>query len=362
MNGKELLAGMTHIRENYITEAEESLQHHSGRGLGKYLLIAAIVSLLGFSAFAIDSFPEHADWYESFFSAPTHQEAQEQLSHSQMEMLQESLVPIDQSATVDGYTLTLESGLCDGYRMLLKFTLTAPEGVVLNGREYELDTEIRRLDEDDVPDSYGTGILGTELLEDGDPADNQATLLLDQQILPGVSNDYSLTDGGTCLVRFSNIREIHGYLEEYESTVLCEGNWEFRFKFRDDLLVTKSVEALDKPIRCESHMWIDNFLFRNQEIPLKTKVNSIEIRALTAIVNFSRPLIARHSGVTLDDPVYLVMEDGSRIAAKESMTAYRYDETDDTLYIFAQPVSIQDVAWMEFPGGVKVRVSHNGEG
>ena len=61
-------------------------------------------------------------------------------------------------------------------------------------------------------------------------------------------------------------------------------------------------------------------------------------------------------GVFLDKPIYLVLNDGSKVLAKVKMTTYREDY-DETLCHFDRPVSPEDVVYIEFPGAGKVEVA-----
>lgn len=361
MNGRDLLSGMSHIHDDYIQEADALIAKRQYRRIGRFLMLAAMISLLGVAAYASNQRQLTGDWFTSFFANSTQIETDEYLTEDQNLIMDSGLVEIDQSMTVNGYTITLETGICDGYRMLLKFRLDAPEGVVLDGRNYWLDTVIERVTQEEETDGYGTGTIQLHMLDDENTADNSATLILDYQIMPGRDNKYYLTDGAICTVEFSNIQEEYGYLDAYERVLLCEGSWNFEVAFDDGLLVAKSRELLERPIRVNSRMLVDNFLIRNEYLPLTTKVNSVQLRALTAVVHFKRPLIARFSGVDLDDPIYLIMKDGTKIRAIQEIISYKYDGTDNALYTFNQPVVVEDVVYIEFPGAGRVIVSEEKE-
>ena len=127
--------------------------------------------------------------------------------------------------------------------------------------------------------------------------------------------------------------------------------WNFEVAFHDDLLVTESTELLSEPVRC---LW--SLYIRNRKIPVRAKIFSFELRSLTATIRYKRPLIALFEGVYLDRPIYLILNDGSSVLVKVKMTTYR-DDYDETLCLFDRPISVEDVAYIEFPGAGKVEVS-----
>jgi len=86
-------------------------------------------------------------------------------------------------------------------------------------------------------------------------------------------------------------------------------------------------------------------------------VISFELRSLTATIRYKRPFITGYQGVFFDQPIYLVLNDGTKVLIKVSMTARR-EEYDETLCHFDRPVSVEDVAYIEFPGVGQVAVSH----
>jgi hypothetical protein len=99
-------------------------------------------------------------------------------------------------------------------------------------------------------------------------------------------------------------------------------------------------------------MFVNNTL---GNVPVKADVFSFEIRSLSATIRLRRPWIARHLGVDLAGDVYLIMKDGSRMEAKWQQTLYRGDH-DELICTFDRPVSCDEVACIEFPGGTQVTV------
>lgn len=356
MNGKDLLIGMNYVDDKLVYEAETVIPSRSKNRPGFVFLIAAIISLLGVAAFASNMSTISGSWFISFFGYGTQEEAELELTDNQGDILHAGLVEINQSVTNQGYTITLESGLCDGYRALIKCRIDAPEGVSLNGRNYGLGYTTNISYSSGVPGNCSASSRISYLIADDDPNDNSTTNLMDIIIQPSKESDHSMADGTIWTITFNNITELTGYDEQAVWNTLCEGTWEFHVSFEDDLLVTGAVELLDKAVRCDSTMFIDNRLIHSKRLPLKAKVFSFELRSLTAIIRNKRPLIAMFTGVDLEKPIYLVMKDGSKVEVKYHQSLYQKDY-DESLCIFDRPVSVEDVEYIEFPGVGTVPVS-----
>ena len=354
MNGEDLFRGLSYVDEKFIDEAETVTLARQRKRYAHLVLIAALISLLGIVAFASTLPNSKIAWFSSFFGTDTNEEVVQELTANQRDVLYAGLAEINQSVTYNGYTITLESGLCDGYRALIKCRLEAPEGVSLSGRNYALDYESHIEFSGGEPGNYSASSYSGHTLEDEDPNDNVVTQLLEIIVQPSAGSTFSLADGAVWGFSFTGIEELTGYDEEAAWNTLCKGMWDFEVAFRDDLLVTESTELLSKPVRC---LW--SLHIRNRKIPARAKVFSFELRSLTATIRYKRPLIALFEGVYLDRPIYLILNDGSSVLVKVKMTTYREDY-DETLCLFDRPISVEDVAYIEFPGVGKVEVSGTG--
>ena len=350
MNGKDLFCGLNHVSDKFIEEAESIQPVTSRRRIGSLFLVAALISILGVAAFAATLPTGSNNWFFSFFGQESILEAESELTDNQSAVLHAALVDINQSVTRQGYTITLESGLCDGYRALIKCSVEAPEGTSLNGRNYALGYDSHIQFSGGEPGNYSASSYECSLLEDANLEDHRITLLLDIVVQPSAGSDFSLADGSSWGFSFRSIEELTDSGQEVQWNTLCEDLWEFEVAFDDLLLVTDSVEMLTEPVRC---LW--TLYVRNREIPLKAKVFSFELRSMTATIRYKRPLIAIFQGVYLNKPISLILDDGTRVPVRVKMTTYREDY-DETLCLFDRPVSPEDVAYIEFPGVGKVEV------
>ena len=350
MNGKDLFYGMNYVNENLVEEAERKMFLKTRKKTGRIFLIAALISVLGIAAFATTVPNSTNAWFFSFFGNDTTEVAEGELTENQSAILDTGLVEINQSVTCEGYTITLESGLCDGYKALIKCRVDAPEGVILNGMNYALICQSNIEVSGGLSGNYSGASYTGYLLEDEDPNDNSITQLLDIIVQPLKESSFSLANGCEWGFTFNEISELTGSGEDVTWSTLCEGKWEFKVKFDDELLVTESTELLNEPVKC---LW--SLHIRNKKIPVRAKVFSVELRSLTATIRYKRPWIAVFQGVYLDQPIYLVLNDGTKVLVEVKMTTYR-DDYDETLCHFDRPVSVEDVAYIEFPGVGKVEV------
>lgn len=351
MDAMDLITGLNEIQDSLITDAEtfRSQLRHTPRLSGRKLWLAAavIALLLLLVGCAVVYVVSNADWYANrwytkFFSGEPSTAAVEDLTESQQEIWEHGLVRIDQSVTCNGYTITLESGISDGYRMLVKSRIDAPEGIILDADNYfmRFTTDMQL---PNVPNgNLALGSYGSEPLPDDNPNDGTISQLLEFILQPSKGSDFSMTDGTMWTITFQSIQTEDSSGENFKLKTICEGTWEFNITFSDDLLVTQSFELLDNPVRCSAVRSLGSSRF-----PLKVKVTSFELRALSAAVRYNKPLTGFWDNVQLN-PIYLVMKDGTRIEAHFKTFINRGDHAE-CLYLFDRPVSAEDVAYVDFP-------------
>ena len=351
MNGKELFNGMNHVSESLVAEAAGGKISRPGRKLGRIFLIAAILSVSATVVFAAAAPGSASEWFFAFFGYGTTQEAEQALTDNQSIILDAGLTQINQSVTCNGFTITLESGICDGYKALIKCRVDAPEEISLNGINHALYFESHI----DFPGSCTAGSYTGYPLADEDPNDNSISVLLDIIVQPSEDSSFSLADGSEWGFSFSGISELTGSGEDLTWNTLCEGSWEFKVVFDDNLLVAESTELLSKPVNClwSFHVW-------GRKIPVSAKIFSFELRSLSATIRYKRPLISAVKGVYFDRPIYLVLKDGTKVRVEIKMTT-RLEDCDETLCHFDRPISPEDVAYIEFPGPGQVAVANKTE-
>lgn len=351
MNAMDLITGLNEIEDSFVTDAgvfRSQIRHTSHLSRRKLWLAAAvIVMLLLLVGCAVVYVVSNADWYANrwytkFFSGERSATAVDALTENQQEIWEHALVKIDQSVTCNGYTITLDSGISDGCRVLVKYRIDAPDGIILDADRYFIHFTTDMQIPGKADGNLGLSSYSSEPLPDDNPNDGSISQLLEFLLQPPENSDFSVTDGTMWSITFQSIQAENSSGENHERETICEGTWEFNITFSDDLLVTQSVELLKEPARCSAVRSLGSGRF-----PLKVKVTSFELRTLSATVCYNKPLTGFWDDVQLS-PIYLVMNDGTRIESRFKTFINRGDHAE-CLYLFDRPVAADDVAYIAFP-------------
>lgn len=305
------------------------------------LLIAAVLTvLLTMSVFAAENIMTYDNWFTDYFSG---KEVVADISENQLSLLESSITPINQSVTSDGYTVTLETAITDGYVAYFTFRVDAPEGVVLDSRRYDFMEFPLDIFGEDLDDGMITARSASwRMLEDDDPADGTVRLLLELEINNPESVSASLTDKEEKTITLNTLTVLKEPEDIFETQVA--GEWSFTFTLPDIDLVTQEVEMLTSPVRCTAQRWLGQ-----QKFDIAVQISSFHLRPLTATLIVQEPLTGFWEGVDLDD-IYVVMKDGSRVLARFSNALYQ-NGVDVWNVKFDVPISFADVDYIEFPGG-----------
>lgn len=306
------------------------------------LLAAALTALLTVSVFAAENIMTYDNWFRDYFSG---KEVVAEISENQLALLESSITPINQSVTSNGYTVTLETAITDGYVAYFTFRVDAPEGVVLDKRRYffkEFPLDIFGKDLDDG--NISAQSAGWRTLEDDDPTDRSVRLLLDLETNNPEGMSASLTDKTEKTITL-NTFEVQLEPEDIFE-IQAEGDWSFCFTLPDTDLVTQEVEMLSSPVRCTAQRWLGQ-----QKFDIAVQITSFRLRALTATLIVQEPLTGFWEGIDLDT-IYVVLRDGSRVKARFSNGACQNGVEVCNLQ-FDVPISFADVDYIEFPGGDK---------
>ena len=232
MNPVDIINGLGGIEDSFVMDAQDFRQgKRKVRSVPpkKIWLIAAIITLalllVGCTVvYVVTGSSWYADrWYRDFFSSNASTEILEDLTGRQQQIWNRGLVRLDQSVTCNGYTVTLESGISDGYRMLIKYRIDGPEGTSLNGDGYQLrcttDIQIPHFSDGD----YSLGVYGEELLQDDNPDDGTVYGLFEWLFQPPEGSDFSITDGTQWNITVYEIWEEKRSAERNALITLCQG-------------------------------------------------------------------------------------------------------------------------------------------
>lgn len=342
MNAKQLIYAISEGNDEYIEKMEQPITSKKSYHLTILLVATILISLLGLRVYAAENILPTDYWLYYFFSGQTASNSTEALTENQQDVSDHAFVRIDQSVEYSGYTVTLESGISDGKRLLLKYVITAPEGVILDGDSYSLEGRSSIASQ-----NYSAYCQSGKFLDDGTPSDNSVSFLWEEIIMVPTEADFSISDDTKWQFHLDSIVEHRSSNGELTENILAEGSWDFSVTFSEDFLAIRSVELLEHPIRCSAkRSW------RDKRFAIKVKVTSVELRPLSATICHRKPLTGDWEGVMLD-PIYLVLKDGSRIEARFKMSVNRGSYTEDTC-LFDRPISIDDIAYVDYPYAGKI--------
>lgn len=278
----------------------------------------------------------------------------ETLTPEQYQFIEEKSVGIGQSVTVDGYTVTVNSAICDAQTLYLTIYIEGPEGVKID------------LDSDEGNISFGevkckstgtytqTGHLSSRgrswfSLEDGDGRENTATLLIREQYVMSADSNRVYTDGEIWRLELAELR-IRANAPYYdEVTTLIEGGWSFEFPLTE---MNGEVELISSPVVCVAQAGGEAGTKESVEM----MVDSFVLRPFSVTLRYSFIPGNRPEAVDILD-VYLVMKDGSTVTAqpRSGGGAGAVGSTGGTMsYTFDAPVMLDEVAYLVLPEDVQV--------
>lgn len=206
MKEERLLNVLGMIDDSFVEELyihNQSLRIQGKKKVRVYILVAAIILLLAACGVKIVRVLE-GNWFAQYFSEEGREEAENQISENQRELLEQGMAAIGQSDTCNGYTVTLESALSDGYRTLLKILIIPPDGAASEQSLYALSgcSQITNSNGDEIDLSASLSGISSHWKE----TDNTFAALYEFSIAPQMGNAEKMKLG---TVWNMTIREIY---------------------------------------------------------------------------------------------------------------------------------------------------------
>lgn len=352
MKPEQLLTAMTDLDDQTIFEAKYPAKSRKNISRRAAAVLVAAILLMAMTITACAN-PNTVNWFRTFF----HTKGGRQLTDGQLQYIDENTVAQNQSQTCNGYTITVDSAISDGAKALVKMTLTAPEGEVLDADWYSFRVE-------DAPHTengkqFGSGSYGWINADDDNKEDNTADLLLHMDLVPAPaerlegldSNYYNIYYTGENLnehiwtIRITDVcavRQIGWKTPDYhlEEKILTDGVWEFQIKFAED---TTIIELIDEPAACpaEVKQW-------PEEGDEEVLITSLKLRALGAEMQFTFP--EKGEPVNADfGNIHVVMKDGCEV----SMRAFCLYPNNLT-FTFSAPIALEEVSHVLLPNGTEI--------
>lgn len=357
MKEERLLSVLGMIDDSFVEELyihNQSLRIQGKKKIRVYILVAAIILLLAACGVKIVRVLE-GNWFAQYFSEEGRVEAESQISENQRELLEQGMAAIGQSVTCNGYTVTLESALSDGYRTLLKFLIIPPDGAASEQSLYALSGRRQ------VTNTNGEEVDFSAAYSDHEnwrEKDNTFAVLYEGSIVPQPDSVPKIKLGTTWNITITELDEY--IIQENSSEKRLEvlktiaGEWSFRFTFDENTLLAEEQEILERPIYClgKRTLWERSF-------PVVVKITSYKIRAFGATLRFEKPLLGVWEGVE-HGPVLIFLRDGA-VVEGHFRAGFNRGDYWETTYEFPIPVAVEDISYVQFPGGQKVFLAEDGE-
>ena len=358
MKAIDLLVGFNSVKDSYVISAEEFRQGKRKRlPTRKMWLIAAVIAL---TLLLVGCAVAYANgWFQQIFSA----RSETPLSSEQIQYIQNNEQIVGQSQTINDWTVDLKSTICDGRTGYLVFQITAPDGMDLEQYLNPPTVDDKRLsmgnDSASRKAAYSLAVasIGTvdrernywyldsgDWMADGDGQPNTVLfcmtircekmdpnkpMLLEDPFGKNVSFRIRLmgiTLEYTNLELQKEIEEKYAgqaYLVDGEeaaglfcSDILTDEEWNFDVTFDSD---NQFIELITHPVSVQAKVWryADEEQWETKDSLEEVQISSFRVTPFGASISYvPKPDaigISLKLWQNLDDEIYAVMKDGSRI-------------------------------------------------
>lgn len=396
MKAMDLLVGFGSVKDSYVISAEEFRQGKKKAQIKrlstrKVWLIAAVIAL---TLLLVGCAVAYANgWFQQIFSA----RSETPLSSEQIQYIQNNEQIVGQSQTINDWTVDLKSTICDGRTGYLVFQITAPDGMDLEQYLNPPTVDDKRLSMGNCSASrkaaYSLAVasIGTvdrernywyldsgDWMADGDgqpntvlfcmtirceKMDSNKPMLLEDPFgkdvsfrirLMGITLEY------TNLELQKEIEEKYAgqdYLVDGEaaaglfcSDILTDEEWEFDVTFDSD---NQFMELITKPVFAQAKVWryADKKQWDTVDSLEEVQISSFRVTPFGANISYApKPDaigISPRIGENVEDAIYAVMKDGSRI--KLDLTG-----ADATILQAQTPIVLSQLDYILLEDGTKL--------
>ncbi|MBQ8835089.1 MAG: DUF4179 domain-containing protein [Oscillospiraceae bacterium] len=328
MTPEKLLEAMTDLEDYDIMTAKKQTPRRRAGTRKFVVLVAAVVAMMAMTvtAFAAVS---GAAWFKDFFR----QETAEQLTQGQLTYIDDNTKDIGQSVTQNGYTMTLESALSDGYVAYIKLKFEGPEGTVLDADQYFPTYKKRNFLY--ATDGRTVSLVGRwDMMDDGDAQDNAVSILF----------TWAGSGFGDDVAWKLELEDIYAVYDREdgssEEKMVAEGLWSFDLIFSD--LSGEEVEFVSEPFAYHEEVQLSE----TETYYFDFQITSLKLRPLSAVI-YKRRLDGNVP--ELFSEMIVVMKDGSTV----SMHGHTGSE-EITECILDAPIDLDEVDYILFPNGTTI--------
>ena len=391
MTTMDLLETIGSIKDQYVLEADSSAHSQKHISIRRTLLIAAVIALM---LLLVGCAVAYANgWFQQIFSS----RSETPLSSEQIQYIQNNEQIVGQSQTISDWTIDLKSTICDGRTGYLVFQITAPDDVDLEQYLNPATLDDKRLSMGNYSAngkagySYAIASIGTVDTDrnywyldggdwisdqDGQPntvlfcmtircekIDPNKPMLLEDPFgkdvsfrirLMGITLDY------TNLELQKEIEEKYAgqdYIVDGEevaglfcSDILTDEEWEFDVTFDPD---NQFMELINQPVSAQALVWryADESHWETKDSLEEVQISSFRVTPFGASISYvPKPDsigISLKLWQNLDDEIYAVMKDGSRI--KLDLVG-----TDNTVLQAETPIVLSQLDYILLEDGIKL--------
>ena len=362
MKAMDLLVGFGSVKDSYVISAEEFRQRKQKAQVKrlptrKVWLIAAVIAL---TLLLVGCAVAYASgWFQQIFSA----RSETPLSSEQIQYIQNNEQIVGQSQTINDWTVDLKSTICDGRTGYLVFQITAPDDVDLEQYLNPPTLDDKRLSMGNCSASRkaayslavaSIGTVDTERNywyldggnwisdEDGqlntvlfcmtircEKMDHNKPMLLEDPFGKDVSFRIRLLG---ITLEYTNL-ELQKEIEEkyagqdyivdgeeaaglFCSDILTDEEWYFDVTFDPD---NQFMELINQPVSAQAKVWryADEKQWETKDSLEEVQISSFRVTPFGASISYvPKPDsigISLKLWQNLDDEIYAVMRDGSRI-------------------------------------------------
>jgi len=368
-----------------VMNMKKEKSYGSGCALVRIALVAAVVVLMALTVSASETVQ---NWFLGFFG----ERSETELSQGQVEYIEENAQTIQDSQTIDGWTVELRAAISDGTKAYIIIGITAPENVNLeqtvedgiaqdwfgpengsmhgDGMQEIVSWSAKEL----IIESYRYG-----LEEDGDGKANTKNLVITMN--PNL--DWHPDPFGADVDWYIHIENIVHQVEDaeyrrelmegeyagqtdvvftgeetqrlYKVEVLAEGEWDFTVNFAEH---ETGVELLSQPITVTMDVLrqFGNGIEDYDNFREAVTVPSVVVRPLSVTIDYEDCDGQPHFS-NFDTESCAVMRDGSRIILHN----YGGGGTGSMILEAETPIVLDDVDYILLPDGTIIPMTENAE-
>ncbi len=394
MKAMDLLVGFGSVKDSYVSSAEEFRQgKHKAQikrlSMRKAWLIAAVIALM---LLLVGCAVAYANgWFQQIFSS----RSETPLSSEQIQYIQNNEQIVGQSQTINDWTIDLKSTICDGRTGYLVFQVTAPDDVDLEQYLNPPTLDDKRLSMGNYSAngkagySYAIASIGTVDTErnywyldggdwisdqDGQPntvlfcmtiscerIDPNKPMLLEDPFGKDVSFRIRLLG---ITLEYTNL-ELQKEIEEkyagqdyivdgeeaaglFCSDILTDEEWYFDVTFDPD---NQFIELINQPVSAQAKVWryADEKQWETKDSLEEVQISSFRVTPFGASISYvPKPDtigVSPRLGENIDDAIYAVMKDGSRI---------KLDSAENDVLRAETPIVLSQLDYILLEDGTKL--------